>query len=473
MSFPALSRRAAALREGLALWRLAWPVLVAQLANVGMGVADVAMTGHVSAGDLAAVSLGASVWMIVLVTVMGIMMSVNTVVAHETGAGKRERVPHVVRQAMWLGALTGIAACAVMNLSAFIFDFMELDPAVRDKATAFCHVISIGLPPFAVYRALYGYSMGLHESRPIMVIAVGGLLFNIFVNWLLVFGHWGFPRLGAVGCAVSTGLGMWLMLGAMLAWVRGAPVYRDTYPFDRKERPDWREIRTMLRIGLPIGVTFFAEVSAFASVALLVARFGVVTVAAHQIALNFASLVFMVPMSLGISLITRVGHALGEGNPVRARFVSWVGVGMSLAFAVLSATFIALFRAQIAAAYTSDEAVRQLTMHLLLFAALFQLSDATQVATSSAIRGYKVTRPPMVIHLASFWGLSLPLGCVLGLAPAWVPFAPPEPMSATGFWIGLVLGLTVAAVLLVRLLDRLSRSKIGSLKATPASGPGA
>jgi MATE family multidrug resistance protein len=473
MSVPAISRWSAVRHEGRALWRLAWPVLVAQLANVGMGVADVAMTGHVSAEDLAAVSLGASVWVIVLVTVMGIMMSVNTFVAHETGAGNHARIPHVVRQAMWLGALSGIAACIAMNLSAFIFDFMSLDRAVRAKAAAFCHVVSIGLPPFAAYRALYGYSMGLHESKPIMVIAVGGLLFNIFVNWLLVFGHWGFPQLGAVGCAVSTGLGTWLMLGAMLAWVRRSPAYRETYPFHRWEKPDWHEIRAMLRIGLPIGVTFFAEVSAFASVALLVARFGVVTVAAHQIALNFASLVFMVPMSLGIGLITRVGHALGEGDPVRARFVSWVGVGMSLAFAALSATFIALFRAQIAAAYTSDEAVQQLTMHLLLFAALFQFSDATQVATSSAIRGYKVTRPPMVIHLASFWGLSLPLGCVLGLAPAWLPFAPAEPMSATGFWIGLVLGLTVAAVLLTWFLDRLSRIKIGAAKAIPASRPGA
>ena len=473
LSTDSSAHRSPIVREGAALWRLAWPVLVAQLATVGMGVADVAMTGHASAEDLAAVSLGASVWIIVLVSVMGIMMSVNTLVAHETGAGNRQRVPHVVRQALWLGVFAGLAACAAMNLAAFIFDFMSLDPVVRDKAMRFSWIISIGLPPFAAYRALYGYSMGLHESKPIMIITVGGLFFNIFVNWLLVFGNWGFPALGAVGCAVSTGAGMWLMFGAMLLWVRRAPAYRDTWPFAGWEKPDWHEIGAMLRIGLPIGVTFFAEVSAFASVALLVARFGVVTVAAHQIALNFASLVFMVPMSLGIGLITRVGHAVGEGDAARARFVSWVGVGMSLAFAVLSATFIALFREQIAAAYTSDPAVQQLTIHLLLFAALFQLSDATQVAASSAIRGYKVTRPPMVIHLASFWGLSLPLGCVLGLAPAWLPFGPAQPMAATGFWIGLVLGLTVAAILLVWFLNRLSLDKSAAPTARTAHDPAA
>jgi multidrug resistance protein, MATE family len=453
--------RSKAIREEVrALWLLAWPVLIAQLANVGMGVADVAMTGHVSAIDLAAVSLGASVWMMVLVAVMGIMMAVNAVVAHEMGAGNMRRVPHVVRQAAWLGLMTGIAACVIMNLSTIIFDYLQLEAAVQRKAEMFLHVVSIGLPPFGVYRALYGYSASLHYTKPIMIISLGGLLFNILVNWLLVYGNLGFPQLGAVGCAVATGLCMWLMLGAMLFWVRRSQVYRQTYPFTEWEKPHWKEIGATLKMGLPIGVTYFAEVSAFASVALLVARFGVVTVAAHQIALNFASLVFMVPMSFGIALITRVGHALGEGDPVRGRLVSWVGVGMAVTFAVLSASFIALFPHAIAAAYTSDRAVQEMTVHLLLFAALFQLSDATQVSASSAIRGYKVTRPPMVIHLAAFWGLALPLGCLLGLAPSWAPLAPKEPTSATGFWIALVFGLTVAAVMLVWFLHRLSNERV-------------
>jgi multidrug resistance protein, MATE family len=442
------------------MWLLAWPVLIGQLANVGMGVADVAMTGHVSAEDLAAVSLGASVWMMVLVSVIGIMMAVNAVVAHEMGAGNLRRVPHVVRQAAWLGLFIGLAACAFMNMATVVFDYLSLEPVVQQKAETFVHVISIGLPPFGIYRALYGYSASLHYTKPIMVISVGGLMSNILVNWLLVYGNAGFPRLGAVGCAVATGISMWLMLGAMLFWVRRSGVYRDSYPFTEWEKPSWKEIGTTLRIGLPIGVTYFAEVSAFASVALLVARFGVVTVAAHQIALNFASLVFMIPMSFGIALITRVGHALGEGDPVRARFVSWVGVGMAVSFAVLSASFIALFPQLIASAYTSDRAVQDMTVHLLLLAALFQLSDATQVSASSAIRGYKVTRTPMVIHLAAFWGLALPLGCLLGLAPSWAPLAPKVPMAATGFWISLVIGLTVAAVLLVWFLNRLSNDRV-------------
>ncbi len=446
--------------EMRSLWQLAWPMLVGQLATVGMGVSDVAMTGHVSAGDLAAVSLGASIWAIVIVTVMGVIMAINAVVAHEMGAGNVARVPHVVRQALWKAAGIGVLACIAANLGTYLFDVLDLDAAVHDEATAFVHVISIGLPAFTAYRSLYGYSTSIHQTKPMMLIALGGLAYNIIVNWLLVYGHYGFPQLGAVGCAVATGSCCWLMLGAMLWWMRVSPAYRETYPFTHWEGPNGKEIGAMLRLGWPIGVTFLAEASAFSAVCFLVARFGVVPMAANQIALNFISLVFMVPLSFGIGLITRVGHAAGEGDPVRARFAAWVGVGMSLMFGMLSACFIALWRYQIAAAYTTDPAVQEVTAKLLLFAAIFQLSDSTQVAAASAIRGYKVTRTPMLIHLLSFWGCSLPLGCVLGLAPQWMPWRPAAPMAASGFWIGLAVGLTVAATSLVWLLNHISLRKI-------------
>ncbi len=456
------SRLTAIRLEACSLWTLAWPMLVGQLATVGMGVADVAMTGHASAQDLAAVSLGTAVWTMVIVTVIGIMMASNSILAHEAGAGQHERIAHLVRQALWLGFGIGILACLATNSMVHILDYLGLEgnDEVRDKAATFIHIISLGLPALAAYRALYAYSTSVHQTKPIMLIALGGLLWNIAINWLLVYGHCGLPPLGAVGCAVATASGLWLMLGAMLLWIRHAPAYRATSPFSRFEMPNRVEIGAMLKLGLPIGVTYFAEVSAFAGVGLLVARFGVVTMSAHQIALNFSSLVFMVPMSFGIALITRVASALGERDPVQARFASWVGMGMSLSFAVFSALLIVLFRRQIAAAYSSDLQVQEMAQHLLLFAALFQLSDATQVAGASAVRGYKVTRMPMIIHLVAFWGVSIPLGCILGLAPQWLAWRPSAPMGAAGFWIGLVFGLSVAAAALSWLLDRISRLRI-------------
>lgn len=448
-------------REAAALWKLAWPVMVGQFATVGMGVADVAMTGHTSAMELAAVSLGASIWSIVLVTVTGVMMAINTVVAHEVGAANFTAIPHSVCQALWKALGVGVLAALAANLATLLFDHLHMADDVNARASLFVHLISIGLPPYAMYRALYGYSTSINQTKPVMVIALLGLLFNIAVNYVLIFGHFGFPKLGGIGCAVATGVCMWLMLAAMVLWIRWAPVYRQTYPFTRWEWPHWPEIASMLKLGVPIGVTYFAEVSAFGAVSLLVARFGVVEVSAHQIALNFASLVFMAPLSFGIGLMTRVGQAMGEANPARARFAAWVGVAMSFAFAIISAGFIAVFRHEIAAAYTSDAQVQALCAHLLLFAALFQLSDATQVATSCAIRGYKVTREPMQIQLLAFWVFALPLGCVLGLAPEWAgPLAPAAPMAAAGFWIGLVLGLAIAAVLLSWALHRISLQRV-------------
>jgi MATE family multidrug resistance protein len=446
--------------EVSALWKLAWPILIGQLATVGMSVADVAMAGHASAQDLAGVSLGVSIWNIVIITLMGVLMAVNPIVSQHIGAGELAQIPRVVRQALWKALGAGLIAMLVANCAALVFAHLAIEPGVRLLARNFVFVISFALPAFCCYRVLYGYSASMNQTKPMMMIALLALLLNVLVNWLLVFGKLGFPRLGGLGCAWATLLCVWFDLVAIVWWIRRSPAYRSTLPFARFEAPHWPDIRTLLKIGLPIGVTYFAETSAFSLIALLVAGFGTVQVAAHHIALNFASLVFMAPMSLGVALLTRVGQALGAGEPGTARFRAWVGVAMALAVAMASATLIALLNTQIANAYTSDAAVAVVAAQLLLYAALFQLSDATQVSAASAIRAYKVTRPPMVIHLAAFWGLSLPLGCVLGLAPAWLPWRPVQAMAAQGFWIALVIGLTIAALALTWLLNRLSLQRL-------------
>lgn len=443
-----------------ALWHLAWPILVGQLANVGMAVVDVAMAGHASAQDLAGVSLGVSIWNMLIITIMGLMMSVSPTVSHQVGAGELDQVPHVVRQALWKALGIGLLACLVANWAALLFDHMTLEPRVRDLAHDFVLITSLAMPLFACYRVLYGYSTSINQTKPLMVIALLSLLLNIIVNGLLVFGTLGFPRLGGVGCAWATLITVAFNMGALLWWMHRSQAYQATWPFGHYEAPHWPQIRSLLKLGLPIGITYFAETSAFSLIALLIAEFGSNQMAAHQIALNFSSLVFMLPLSLGLALLTRVGQSLGAGDPVLARFQAWVGVALGLGLAVVSALLMALLRYQIAGAYTDDSVVITLTAQLLFLAAAFQLSDATQVVTSCAIRGYKVTRSPMVIHLTAFWVFSLPLGYVLGIAPSWLSWAPKQPMMAQGFWLALVLGLTIAALGLVWLLRRVARSRL-------------
>ncbi len=445
------------------LWHLAWPILIGQLAYVGMAVVEVAMAGHASAQDLAGVSLGVSIWNMLVISIMGVMMSVNPVVAQQVGAGDLAKIPHVVRQALWKALGVGLLATVASNLAALLFDQMQLEPYVHDLAVSFVQVTSLAMPLFACYRVLYGYSTSINQTKPLMVIALLSLLLNIVVNWLLVFGNLGFPRLGGLGCAWATLITVGFNLVALLWWMCHSSAYRASWPFGHFEPPHWPQIKTLLKLGLPIGITYFAETSAFSLIALLIAKFGSTQMAAHQIALNFTSLVFMVPLSLGLALLTRVGQSLGAGDPVLARYQAWVGVAVSLGFGVVSATLIALLSWQIASAYTSDMAVIALTAQLLIVAALFQISDASQVVTSCAIRGYKVTRAPMVIHLTAFWIFSLPLGYVLGLAPNWLPWAPAQPMAAEGFWIALVLGLTIAALGLTDILRRVARSRLPTI----------
>ena len=444
------------------LWLLAWPILVGQLANVGMAVVDVAMAGHASAQDLAGVSIGVSIWNMLMLGLIGLMMAISPVVAHHVGAGRTPQIASDVRQGLWLGLGAGLLAMVAANLATLVFDSMQLEPYVHDLAVNFVRVTSLAFPLFALYRVLYGYSTSLNQTKPLMLIALASLVLNIVVNSLLVFGTLGFLRLGGLGCAWATLITVAFNLLGLLAWMHRSAVYRATWPLAQWESPRWAPIKNLLKLGLPIGITYFAETSAFSLIALLIAGFGSTEVAAHQIALNFSSVVFMVPLSLGLALLTRVGHSLGAGEPVQARYQAWVGVGVGLAFAAVSALLIVLLRTPIASAYTNDAAVIALTAQLLLLAALFQLSDATQVITACAVRGYKVTRAPMAIHLTAFWVFSLPLGYLLGRAPAWAPLAPAQPMGAAGFWIALVVGLTIAAIGLVTLLRHVARARITS-----------
>ncbi|MBU3738538.1 MAG: MATE family efflux transporter [Rhodoferax sp.] len=455
--------------EILSLWRLAWPILVGQLASVGLSATAVMMAGNASAQDLAGVSLGASIWLISNVTLIGLMLSVNPVIAHHVGAGALDRVPQVVRQGLWKALAVGLVAAGLNWAVIPVFDRLALQPAVQELAADFVRISSAGLPAFAAYRVLYGYSASLNQTRPMMVVALAALGLHVALSALLVHGLGGLPRLGGLGCAWAVLASTWFSLAALLVWIARAPAYRATWPFARFEWPDGPVLAMLLRLGLPIGVTYFAETSAFGLIALLLARFGAVEVGAHQIALNAASVTFMLPMSVGLAMLTRIGHSLGAGRPAEARFRAWVGIGMALTLSATAALGMALGSRQIAGLYTHDAAVTTLAARLLLLAAVFQLSDGLQVAASSALRGYKVTRAPMVIHLASFWGLSLPLGCALGLAPVWLPLAPDQPMGAPGFWIGLVVALTFAALSLTALLRRVARSRLPRPASTHSS----
>ncbi|GHD61603.1 MATE family efflux transporter [Jeongeupia chitinilytica] len=442
-------------QEARATWTLAWPIMIGQLASTGTSFVDAVMAGHVSAGDLAAVSVGASIWVMLIVTLIGLNLAASPLVAHAVGAQRHAEVPPLVQQALYQGLCWALLAWLIALAASPIFPHLGLPSEVAAKAHDFLIAVSWGLVPFALFRVLYGYSASLGQTKPMMVISLIGLALNVPANWMLIYGHFGFPAMGGVGCGWATAFCMWVTLLMMVGWIRYAPVYRATYPFRRWQRIDWRRQRELFRLGAPMGVMFFVEVSAFGGIALLMARLGTTSVAAHQIALNVASLTFMIPSALGTALTVRVGHALGSGDVRRAREIGNAGLVLGLIVACGLATMIIVGRTQIASWYTTDAAVLALAGVLLLYAGLFQLADATQVVAAGILRGYKVTRQPMLVHLTAFWLVGIPLGYALAFG-----WHGRHGSGAAGYWQALVLALVCAASLLVWLYLKKSRAAL-------------
>jgi MATE family multidrug resistance protein len=284
-----------------------------------------------------------------------------------------------------------------------------------------------------------------------MYTSIFALVSNVFLNWVLMFGNLGAPALGAVGAGYASAITMWLiffMLGAYL-WLH--PYYKPLDIFTRFYRLRPEVIREIVALGWPISVTITAEAGLFGAVSILMGTRGAEITAAHQVALNFASTMFMVPMAVSSATTIRIGHALGAARARAARFSGIVGITLCGAFMAASATFLLVFRDAVVNLYTNDPAVQQIAISLLLMAAAFQIADGVQVGAAGALRGYKDTRVPMAINMIAYWVLAFPLAYMA--AVVWVS-------PASYVWGGFVVGLSVAAVLLSLRYNRVSKAAL-------------
>ena len=434
---------------------LATPIIIAQLAHTAMGFVDTVMAGRVGPQDLAAVALGNSIWVPVFLLMTGVLLATTAKVARLFGAGDEEKIGALVRQSLWLGLAVGALCAALLWNAEPVLHWMQVAPELIEPTMAYLRAVALGFPAIALYHVLRCFSDGLGRTRPSMVIGILGLLLNIPLNYIFIYGKLGLPAMGGVGCGWATALVMIASLLAMLVWVRWAPYYRASQLFARFDWPYWPTISRLLSIGVPIGIAIFAEASIFSVIALLIGGLGATVVAGHQIALNFSSLVFMLPYSLGMAITIRVGQALGRNDARDARFVAGIGIGMSLLLACLSSSAMLLGRDAIARLYSTDATVLAVASGLLIYAAFFQFSDAIQVTAAGALRGYQDTRATMLITLFAYWGIGLPVGYGLGLA-AW--FGPAS--GPAGLWQGLIVGLTCAALMLGVRLMRIGKRRI-------------
>lgn len=450
-----LSRAARLRLELRTLMTLAGPIIIAQLAHTAMGFVDAVMAGRVGPRDLAAVALGNSIWVPVFLLMTGLLLATTPKVAQRFGRDEQHEIGPLVRQSLWLSLAAGLGATALLLNAEPVLHLMKVDPLLVGPCMDYLRGIATGLPSVALYHVLRCCSDGMGRTRPSMVLGLCGLMLNIPLNYLFIYGHLGIPALGGAGCGWATAIVMWIMLLGMAGWVHWAPAYRKAAIFSHFEWPQLSVLKRLLGIGLPIGIAVFAESSIFAVIALLIGSLGSDVVAGHQIALNVSSLIFMVPFSLGMAVTVRVGQALGRGQAREARYAAGVGMATALAYACFSASLMLLARKPIAAIYTADAQVIHLAATLLVYAALFQFSDAIQVTAAGALRGYQDTRVTMLLTLFAYWGIGLPVGYLLGLTDWLGPASGPS-----GLWQGLIVGLTCAALMLSVRLARSARKRI-------------
>ncbi len=427
---------------------LGLPIIAAQLAQIALGFIDTVMAGNLSARDLAAIAIGRSLYVPIWVIILGILLAVNPICAQNLGAGKLRQIGKSVRQGLWLSQLLAIPSFFLVRHMEPVMHYMDFDLAVIPLADGYLKAVSWGIFPTYAYLVLRFFNDGISITRPHMYIAFAALPLNALGNYLLMYGKAGFPKLGAVGAGWATAAVWWLMLLTMTAYLVVNRYYRRFHLFSELRWPQWRYMKEVLHIGVPNGVSFGMEVSMFAIAALLIGTLGIASMAAHQIAINFASITFMAPLGLSIAATSRVGFAAGRSDLQLVRIAGFVGMGLSLLIMCVSALIMFSIPERIADVYTSDFPVRDLAAKLIILAAVFQLSDGLQVSASGALRGLKDTRVPMLVNIMAYWGIGLPLGYLLGIRYG---------MGPQGFWIGMIAGLTIAACIHPLRFYRLTR----------------
>lgn len=433
--------------------KLAWPLLIAQITQMLMGVSDTIMAGRYSAVDMAAVALGFSITVPLMCFIQGIALALPPIISRLHGQNKSNDVANASQQAGYLVISVGLIVAMLMFVTDSIVSLFPMAPELSVIAVEYVNYVLIAMPAFALYQWLRNYCEGLGKTKPTMIITVIGLMANIVGNYVFIYGAGPVPTMGGAGCGVATAIVIYTMLFATFIYVKYSPALSSYGLFSQLNKPSLAIIGNTFKLGLPIAMTLLFEVTLFAVVALMLAPFGPTTVAAHQVALNFSALMFMIPMSVGMAASIRIGFRIGQGKRRQAKVATQCAIAVGFMTAACTAAFTLLAKSFIVGLYTNDVDVYNLANSLLIFAALFQLSDAVQVISANALRGYKDTTAMFIITFVSYWLIGLPTGLILGRTQ-WITA---EPMAASGFWIGFIVGLSSAAVLLGARLHYIQR----------------
>ncbi|GAA0360178.1 MATE family efflux transporter [Bacillus horti] len=417
-----------------------FPILVTQVGLYAMNFFDTVMSGHASSFDLAGVAIGSSLWVPVFTGLSGVLLAITPIVSQLLGANKENETPATVIQGTYVSIFFSIVIIIVGALAVDpILRMMSLEPDVARIAKGYLFGLSFGIIPLFVYTVLRCFIDALGHTRVTMIITLLALPINVFFNYVLIFGKFGFPQLGGIGAGYATAITYWFIAFITIYIIdRKNPfsvyrIFRTLYPVSFKA---WKAI---LIIGVPIGLAIFLETSIFAAVTLFMSTFDTTTIASHQAALNFASALYMVPLSISMALTILIGFEVGAKRYKDAKQYGYIGIGFSIMMSLLCGFLLFLFKEQIAGLYTTDQAVLYLTQQFLIYAVFFQLSDGIASPIQGALRGYKDVNSTFYIAIVSYWIIGLPLGYLLATFTT---------LGAFGYWLGLIAGLAAGAIAL-------------------------
>lgn len=434
--------------------KLSLPLFIAQFAQTAMGFVDTVMAGGVSSSDMAAVAIASSIWLPCILFAVGVLMAIVPLTAQAHGAQQIQSIPQTGQQGLYLALLLVTPIAFILFNASVLMQLMDIEPLLATITEQYLLVMIFAIAPFLLFQAMRNYIEGLSLAKPAMVIGFLGLLANIPLNWIFVYGQYGAPALGGVGCAVATAIVYWLMSIALVIYILYTKRLQQFPLFKQFSKPDFKHIFAITKLGVPVAVAMFFEVTIFAGIAVLIAPLGADVVASHQIAINFSTMIFMLPMSIASAVSIRVGFNLGQSNNHWAKQASYAGLAFGLGLSVFTALLTIVFKLQIAQLYSSDPVVVELAVVLILYSAVYQCVDAVQVVAAGALRGYKEMNAIFIRTFIAYWIVGLPLGYLLAMTNHIVPA-----MGAQGFWVGITVGLTVAAILLGQKLYHIQHSK--------------
>lgn len=428
-----------------------FPILITQLSLASAGFVDTVMAGNSSALDLAGVAVGVNIWQPVFTGLNGIIIGITPILAQYNGARNFTAVPFTVIQGLYLAAILSlIVLIAGFFLIPLIFAKMNFEPAVYRIGQGFLAAIGFGLWPLLTASVLRSFLDSLGYTRVTMLITLCTLPVNVILNYLLVFGKCGLPQMGGIGTGYASAITYWLLAIVFATVIHTVQPFKQLAVFKRWFRLSSAAIIEILKIGVPIGGAIFCEVSIFGVVALLMAKFGTTVIAAHQAAINFVSMIYMLPLSIGMALTITVGFEVGAARYDDARQYSRLGINVAVILSLIFALVLWLGKTHIANLYSNDHGVLALMHNFLMYAIFFQLSDAIAAPIQGILRGYKDVTATFVIALLSYWAIGLPVGYLLAEYTQW---------QAYGYWLGFIIGLAIGAVALVLRLRRIQQIK--------------